>query len=204
MLLAQHPTPSSFAPSSRHTRHRPKLSLQIAALSAPSLVPPTPSARTPSSALSPTSRNTFMNRTLTAPTPSPSSSSSSSDDGGSPVSPSLKDKKRRRRYQRRHHQPMKSSHHPTTPSASFMPRAQPERRGRTLLRNKRVGFSEDVVVHIIEDIEIEDANDDSAMEKAREIERLKKWVEDNSPEEEKGMWVRKLVELEMKDMEEQR
>jgi len=60
------------------------------------------------------------------------------------------------------------------------------------------------VVHIIEDIEIEDANEESAMEKAREIERLKKWVEDNSPEEEKGMWVRKLVELEMKDMDEQR
>ena len=169
---------------------------------------------TPSSALSPTSRNTFMNRTLTAPSPasSPSSSSSSSSsDDEEPVSPSLKDKKRRRRYQRRQHShqssssssAMKSAHHPTTPSASFMPQAQPERRGRTLVRNKRVGFSDDIKVYLFEPVEVEDLPPDvCAMEKAREIERLKKWVEDNSPEEEKGLWVRKLVELEMKDMEE--
>lgn len=84
-----------------------------------------------------------------------------------------------------------------------MPQAQPERRGRTLVRNKRVGFSDEIEVYLFVPVEVEDLPPDvCAMEKAREIERLKKWVEDNSPEEEKGLWVRKLVELEMKDMEE--
>ncbi|KAI5812806.1 hypothetical protein BZA77DRAFT_323391 [Pyronema omphalodes] len=220
MLLASHPIP-------RHTRprHRPKLSLQIATY----IPSPINSARTPSSALSPTSRNTAMNRRLTQPSPSPtgSSSSSSSDDDCdncglqageteadteeynttiNPEACSLKDKHRLRRHrqQRRERGGMKSSHHPTTPSASFLPTPQPGHRGRTLIR-KTVGFCDEVVVHYIEIEEEEEIEQGpSAMEKAMELERLKKWVEEMSPdakEEERGLWVRRLVELEMKGIE---
>jgi hypothetical protein len=67
-----------------------------------------------------------------------------------------------------------------------------------------VGFCDEVVVHYIEAQEEEEEQGPSAMEKAMELERLKKWVEEMSPdakEEEKGLWVRRLVELEMKGIE---
>lgn len=171
-----------------------------------------------------------MNRRLTQPSPSPtgsSSSSSSSDDDCdndcragagereadeeyntaiTPESCSLKDKHRLRRHrqQRRERGGMKSSHHPTTPSASFLPTPQPGHRGRTLVR-KTVGFCDEVVVHYIEAQEEEEEQGPSAMEQALELERLKKWVEEMSPdakEEERGLWVRRLVELEMRGIEE--
>jgi hypothetical protein len=92
-----------------------------------------------------------------------------------------------------------SAHQPSTPSASFMP--QP--RGRERKRAKRVGFVDEVTVHVIPAEETEDAE-----ERRKEIERLRQWVDEqgrNSPgglsEEEGKEWVRKLVELEMGDIE---
>jgi hypothetical protein len=94
-----------------------------------------------------------------------------------------------------------------------MPSRQPERRARELRRGngKRVGFVDEVVVHILPSVESdteEEEEDMTAMERAREIERLRQWVKeqgDNSPdglnEEESREWVRKLVELEMGELE---
>jgi hypothetical protein len=93
-----------------------------------------------------------------------------------------------------------SAHQPSTPSASFMPVPL---RGRERKRAKRVGFVEEVTVHVIPPEE-----EDDKEERRREIERLRMWVDEqgrNSPgglsEEEGKEWVRKLVELEMGDAE---
>lgn len=105
-----------------------------------------------------------------------------------------------------------SAYQPSTPSASFMPR-QPERRARELRRGrtaKRVGFAEEVVVHVLPEEVEEEAGEqegqkpvETAMERAREIERLRAWVgaQGDLSEEEGREWVRKLVELEMRDLD---
>jgi len=205
MLLAA-PLPvagsAGTAPTAR-PRPRPKLSLQITPLTVNT--PITPTSRTPFSALSPTSRNTQMNRQLTAPSPASSASSSSSDD--SPDSPDMKDKRRRRRFV--NSKKAMSLHQPSTPAASFMPARQPETRGRELCRERHVGFCDDVVVHYLpEEEEDEDADDvyekPTAMERAMELERLKEWVKahgETMGDEESSEWVRKLVELEMGEIE---
>ena len=205
-MLVAIPTLSPMT-TPRPLRHRPKLSLQISALPLPSQ---TPVSARPNSAMSPMSRNTFMNRHVGAAPVSPvSSASSSSSAEDSPRSPNLKDKKRRRRYVREKSKKAMSAHHPNTPAASFMmPSRQPAQRGRALARGKRVGFVEEITIHYISELEDDDAADQepeqTAMEKAREIERLKKWVQDNSPngnDDESKEWVRKLVALEMGEMD---
>jgi len=77
-------------------------------------------------------------------------------------------------------------------------------------RGKRVGFVEEVTVHVLPFAREEPEEPMvSAVERSMEIERLKEWVKEqgmNSPagglsEEERKEWVRKLVELEMGDSE---
>lgn len=116
------PIPSSAPPSQtsffphQHSRRRPKLSLQISA-DQNRFARTSQSANSPRtvSMLSPTSRNTQLNATMTRPNrqpiqiveDSPSSSSSSEDES-----------ENKYRFRRRMNNPT-SAHQPTTPSTGF-------------------------------------------------------------------------------------
>jgi len=212
MLLAAPPSPlpsTVFTLPARTSRPRPKLSLQVNSVSIAASLPS--ALRTPLSAVSPTTRNTRLNRTLTAPSPlfSPAFSS--------PSSSSSDEAQRQRQRQRQSTRKKMSAHQPSTPSASFMPRTPRTPRGSGRVRGrarvqKRVGFVDEVVVHVLpfareEPEELPAAA--TAVERSREIERLREWVHEqgrNSPggglsEEEGKEWVRKLVELEMGDVD---
>ena len=85
-----------------------------------------------------------------------------------------------------------------------MPAAATAVRGRGRGRvPKRVGFSDEVTVHLLPPVESEM----DVVEREREEERIRAWVleqEKNSPDGELGdderrEWMRKLVELEMGD-----
>lgn len=252
MLLAL-PTPHALAspsPAHTHTRstRRPKLSLQITAdttkLSTSNRFssrsarrqPPPP----PTSAVSPTSKNTYLNATMftrstsiggvvsaacdqeqddDVSSSSSSSSSAASEDDDSVVV-GLKDKKRRRRFEsaRPKHADLKSSHHPTSHIAAFgfpLPPPQPAKRGASPSQ-RRVRFldAEPEVFYRRADDEFDaepeaDAVDDNvqtAMERMREMEQLKKWVEGLEVEggdegAKKEEWVRKLVRMELEEIE---
>ena len=69
-----------------------------------------------------------------------------------------------------------------------------------------MGFADEVVVHYLpeEDEEEETWEKPTAMERAKELDRLKEWVKAHSEtmgDEESSEWVHKLVELEMGEME---
>jgi len=203
-----------------HSRRRPKLSLQISSNQRFTNLRCPPSALNsslpPTAPLSPTARNTLHNTHLRDPEPSPSSSSSSSssdndDDecdafSGIGSLPSLKSKRRQRLFTRRQKAAQLSSqHHPTTLSASFLPRPQPSIRGVSPSQ-RRVRFDPVPEVFLCpeeEEYEEENADGRTEMEKFMELERLKKLVCKEGEEAGRGnLWVRRLVEMELGEMEE--
>jgi len=223
MLLAL-PSPSATAtlsPAHVHTRstRRPKLSLNITAettqlcnsnrlSSRNQRRRPQPLQQSVSSVTSPTSRNTYLNATMFA------SSTWEDESGGSSGSSSDEDEVQ----DKTRGKGLRSSYHPTTVGSGFgfpMPNI-----GATLTKatkpTRAVRFS-DAPVEVFYRHEVPqeaEAEDDvhseeemTAMQKQTEIEELKKWVEsmhvENGTNEgsEKEEWVRKLVRLEMEELE---
>lgn len=219
----QNQQPASAFPNPHcHSRRRPKLSLQITAVAAqPYHATRLSRFTSPNSAMSPTSRNTFVNATMryNPEEDSPTSSSSSEDEEESTNQNevSFKEKKRRRRYEaaRPKHvsTPMTTTHHPTTTAAGFLPQPQPARRAK-IPGTRKVVFVDTPpeVFYRHSDEEEPEKEVVTTMERAIELGRLKQWVrerEAQSPggcaasQEEDKEWVRKLVAMEMADMEDE-